>query len=70
MKCAIFCPLLLAAALLPSCNSVQEERTEALEERIDRQDQRIEARSDRRRMRAQAEDERYHDWYDRIMGRD
>ncbi|MFN0129751.1 MAG: hypothetical protein ACKV19_24055 [Verrucomicrobiales bacterium] len=70
MKPAFRRPPLLAAALLASCSSVQDERTEALEERIDRQDQRIESRSERRRMRAEAEDQRYNDWYNGIMGRD
>jgi hypothetical protein len=54
---------------LASCSSVEDERQEALENRIDRQDERIEARSTRRRMRAEAEDQRYNDWYDRVMGR-
>jgi hypothetical protein len=57
------------AVTLASCSSVEDERREALENRIDRQDERIEARSTRRRMRAEAEDQRYHDWYDRVMGR-
>jgi len=57
------------AATLASCSSVEDDRQEALENRIDRQDERIEDRSTRRRMRAEAEDQRYHDWYDRVMGR-
>lgn len=60
----------LMVALLPVLlGSCQDTRTSALEDRIDRQDSRIEDRSERRRRRAQAEDERYNDWYNRIMGR-
>ena len=67
--------VLLAATLLgpllaAACSSAsQDARTESLKRRIDRQDNRIEARSDRRRMRAEAEDRRYHDWFNRVMGR-
>ncbi len=64
-----FAPAVMLASSLLSCSSVQDDRTEALEKRIDRQDERIEDRSTRRRMRAEAEDQRYHDWYDRVMGR-
>jgi hypothetical protein len=59
----------VSAAAFISCTSVQDGRTEALENRIDRQNDRIESRSTRRAMRAEAEDQRYHDWYDRVMGR-
>ncbi|MFN0130315.1 MAG: hypothetical protein ACKV19_26935 [Verrucomicrobiales bacterium] len=52
----------LKSGCLEFAPSVQEERTEALETRI-------ESRSTRRQMRAEAEDERYHDWYYRAMGR-
>lgn len=62
-------PAVMLAFSLLSCASVQDERTEGLENRIDRQDDRIESRSTRRAMRAEAEDQRYHDWYDRVMGR-
>jgi hypothetical protein len=65
----LLAPALMLASLLASCSSVQDDRTEGLENRIDRQDDRIESRSTRRQMRAEAEDERYHDWYDRVMGR-
>jgi hypothetical protein len=54
---------------LASCSSVQDDRTTALENRIKRQDERIEARSTRRRMRAEAQDRRHNDWFDRVMGR-
>ena len=59
----------LLSAPLVSCNSVDDERDEALERRLDRQNDRFEDRSERRRRRAEAEDERYHDWYDRVMNR-
>jgi len=64
VRIAVLLPILLL-----SCNSVQDERDEALERRIDRQDDRIEDRSDRRRRRAETEDQRYDDWYNRVMGR-
>lgn len=64
---AIACSLTLS--LLTGCHSTQDARSDALENRIERQDDRIEARSDRRRRRAEAEDQRYNDWYNRVMGR-
>jgi hypothetical protein len=54
---------------LTSCAEVSRARTESLKNRIERQDERIQGRNTRRAMRMEAEDRRYHDWYDRIMGR-
>ena len=62
--------LCLGSIMLPACrSSSQSERTRALEERLERQDARIDARAERRRMRSEAEDRRYHNWFNRVMGR-
>jgi hypothetical protein len=61
--------LSLGCAGLTGCAELSEDRTEALGERIDRQDARIGDRMTRREMRAEAEERRYDAWYDRIMGR-
>jgi hypothetical protein len=68
---AVLCALAFAAlgSTLTGCADVSDARTEGLSRRIDRQDARIEDRQTRRQMRAEAEDRRYHAWYDRIMGR-
>jgi hypothetical protein len=54
---------------LTSCAEVSRARTEELKSRIERQDERIQGRNTRRAMRKEAEERRYHDWYDSIMGR-
>lgn len=71
MKSAATCLALLTVTIFPACNSTDEKppRTRMLENRIERQDERIANRTERRRMRAEAEDRRYEDWYNRIMGR-
>jgi len=67
VRASVACGLVIG--LLAACHSTQDARADAQENRIERQNDRIEARSDRRRRRAEAEDQRYNDWYNRVMGR-
>jgi hypothetical protein len=60
----------LLAASLPACSHLsQEDRTARFEARLERQDERMRERRKRRAIRARVEDERYHQWWDSIMGR-
>lgn len=53
---------LSASILAPSCASNEE-----LEQRLDRRTESYSKYQDRKKMRAEARDDRYDAWYDRVM---
>jgi hypothetical protein len=67
---AILLGATVVIGLLPGCSHLSEEqRTARFEERLKRQDERKRERERRRAIRSRVEDERYHRWWDSIMGR-
>jgi outer membrane biogenesis lipoprotein LolB len=70
---AALLPALVLSALLAGCSSTdsqdRHEKDEPAEDRKVRRASHAESFRDRRRARTEAEDQRYDDWFNRIMGR-
>lgn len=57
------------ALLMPSCAGIPGESPENMQERLERQDKIVDRYQDKQKIRSEAADRRYDQWWNKAMGR-